>query len=526
MPLDQNNVSRLGGLRLVRRDWLLITSIAVAVIGTSFGAPVWLTRSATLLAICLPWFRRAESNVLWYAATLALPAPQSIAVIRLTIADFFMLPVIISAVFGALRHGVRLPRSTMIRPFGVLLLVFALGTAVGYAQTGRLTGYVLFSKDAGLLFQIAAFVMMIQFAKTRDDVVRLARWFVVGVSLSNAFALLAVLAALAGFDNYAFLLGNSRLYGWMNNPSITGGLLLVAAMIEFSLLAIPAAPGEHRVWRWVNLWVLGGSIALTLSRSAWASMAAASVTLLALLLSVDLLRQNRRLPYLTCLAIWVLLPFLALGRVAGANIGLRISPSERAAELQNQLVSRCLANPAVDICDDVVMPGGPAEKKRPAATPAPSIIKPLGWTGTDAVMTNPRGLTDRLGIIFKAWEMYTAHGTSLVLGIGLGTFFATSGPIFGVPLIIHNTFAWFLIEFGPLGFLVLAWLWLQTTRNLLAAIRTPDDSRYLAMGVLAAFAGLTIFCVLNEGFYQRQLWLVFALADRLRFLGSRSPVPA
>jgi hypothetical protein len=122
--------------------------------------------------------------------------------------------------------------------------------------------------------------------------------------------------------------------------------------------------------------------------------------------------------------------------------------------------------------------------------------------------------------------MYTAHWKSVLLGIGLGTFFATSGPIFGVPLIIHNTFAWFLIEFGPLGFLVLAWLWLQTTRNLFVVILRPDHSRYLALGLLAAFAGLTIFCALNEGFYQRQLWLIFVLADRLRMLGSRSPVPA
>lgn len=523
----------LGGLRLVGRDWLLITSIAVAVIGTSFNAPQSLTTFATLLAICLPWFRSAESNVLWYAATLALPAPQSIAVVRLTIADFFMLPVVVSAVFDALRHRVRLPRSTIIRPLGVLLLVFALGTAVGYAQTGRLTVYVLFSKDAGLLFQIAALVMMIQFATTWADVVRLARWFVVGVSLSNAFALLAVLAALAGFENYAFLVGNSRLYGWMTNPSITGGLLLAAAMIEFGLLAIPTAPGEQRVWRWVNLWVLGGSIALTLSRSAWASMAAASVTLLALLLAFDILRQNRRVRYLMCVAVWVLLPLLALGRVVGANVGLRISPSERAAELREQLVSRCLTNPALDICADVQMPGPPAAVKEPptrspstSAPPTHSVVRPLGWTGTDAVMTNSRGFTDRLAIIFKGWQMYTAHWKSVFLGIGLGTFFATSGPVFGVPLIIHSTFAWFLIEFGPLGLLVLGWLWFQTTSNLYVAIRRPDDGRYLALGLLAAFAGMTIFCVLNEGFYQRQLWLIFALADRLRQLGSRTPAPA
>jgi hypothetical protein len=532
---------RFGG-----RDLLLAGSIAVAVIGASFGAPRWLYTLAMILVACLPWFRPTETNLLWYAATLALPAPQTFAVVRVTVADFFMLPAVVSEALSALRHGARLPRSTIIRPFALLLLVFAMGTSVGYAQTGKLTGYVLFNKDAGLLFQILGSVVMIRYAQKRSDVIRLARWFVIGVSLSNAFALLAAAAALAGYENLAYLVGNSRLYGWMANPSITGGMLFAASIIELGLFAIPAAPGDHRTWRWANLWILGSSIALTLSRSAWASLAAASGTLFALQF-VDVPRQNRRIPYLACVAVWVLLPLLVLGRVAVANVGIRVSPAGRAGELRTELVTKCMTNPSLDICADVQMssdenqrassnlqaanaPSGNAPQASPpsgsAPQASPSIVSPPGWAGPDAAMTNSRGLSDRLAIIFKAWEMYRAHWTSIFLGIGLGTFFATSAPIFGVPLIIHNTYAWFLFEFGPLGLLVLVWLWLQTTRNLFVAIHTPDDSRYLALGLLAAFAGLTIFCALNEGFYQRQLWLIFVLADRLRLLSGRSPVDA
>lgn len=131
---------------------------------------------------------------------------------------------------------------------------------------------------------------------------------------------------------------------------------------------------------------------------------------------------------------------------------------------------------------------------------------------------NSRGLTDRLAIGRSALTAYRSDTRSMLLGIGLGTFYATSAATFGVPLIVHNTFAWFLVEFGPLGLLVICWIWWRTISNLWHATRAEDDRRYLAFGALAAFAGLTVFCVFNEGFYQRQLWLLIALADRLRLL--------
>ena len=60
--------------------------------------------------------------------------------------------------------------------------------------------------------------------------------------------------------------------------------------------------------------------------------------------------------------------------------------------------------------------------------------------------------------------------------------------------------------------------WWQTAWNLWTAAHVDSDSRFLAVGALAAFVGLSAFCMFNEGFYQRQLWLVMALADRLRLL--------
>ena len=131
---------------------------------------------------------------------------------------------------------------------------------------------------------------------------------------------------------------------------------------------------------------------------------------------------------------------------------------------------------------------------------------------------NARGLNDRVAILKSAWSAYTASTYSEVVGIGLGAFYASSAAEFGVPLIVHNTFAWFLFELGPLGLLAVLWIWVQTTANLVRAALTATSDWYLASGVLAAFAGMTVFCLLNEGFYQRQLWLMFVVADRLRML--------
>src|SRR5207253_2644315 len=104
----------------------------------------------------------------------------------------------------------------------------------------------------------------------------------------------------------------------------------------------------------------------------------------------------------------------------------------------------------------------------------------------------------------------------MLFGIGLDTFLATSADRFGVSLVIHNTFAWFLFEMGPLGLIAVCSVWIITARNLWHAYAAPDWRRSLAPGLIAALVGMTIFCLLNEGFYQRHLWLLFALGDSLR----------
>lgn len=231
---------------------------------------------------------------------------------------------------------------------------------------------------------------------------------------------------------------------------------------------------------------------------------------------------------MAAVSIWFLLPSLMLGNIAAANfgVGFNFLPDERMAELREQLVGECLTDPTLDVCKDVEMSStatagsAGAARRAGAARSAGATVSVAPGAGANVAgpLMNARGLNDRIAILRSALQDYTANTRSILLGIGLGTFYATSAPDFGVPLIIHNTFAWFLVEFGPLGLIAIAWIWGQTTWNLWTAARSRNGGRFLALGALGAFAGLTAFCMFNEGFYQRQLWLVIALADRLRLL--------
>jgi hypothetical protein len=347
--------------------------------------------------------------------------------------------------------------------------------------------------------------------RTREDLERLARWFVAGVSVANIAALIAVAAALLGFGTRVYDPSNSRLFGWMGNPSVTGGLLLTAAMIELGLLAQQEAR-TRGVIRWANLWLLGVSAVLTLSRSSWLSVSAAAAALLAILLLLRAQRLGSRLSYISAVTIWFLVPTALLAYILVANVraGVALEADLRAEELREQLIGQCLANPALDICKQVQMSGGLRSRRRtPSGAGGAEVAGPL---------MNARGLRDRIAIVQAGWKAYRADTSSTILGIGLGTFYATSGADFGVPLIIHNTFAWFLVEFGPIGAIVILWVWGQISWNLWRAIRVKHESRYLAIGTAAAFAGLTAFCMFNEGLYQRQFWIVMLVADRLQSL--------
>ena len=492
------------------RDALIVGLLGLS-LAAWYGGLAGLSIACWVAGALVMWSGDVSRNTWWYAATLPFQLPQSALLARIATADLFMLPLLGREAVGALKHGIRLPRTTLALPIAALMVVFAVATIVGYVRMGRVSWWALLNKDVGLLLLAGSTLVLVRMVRTLDDAIRLARWFIGGVGVANVTSLVAVAAAFAGYHNNLYMIDNGRLYGWMLNPSVNGGLLCTAGVLELGLLMQPAAPGERRGWRWANVWLIALGLGLTFSRSTWLSVAAAS----ALLMIAGVVHRARagewRPSHLSAVAVWLAMPMLVLGGIVQARGGMDLTePTEIAADLQARLVDQCLDNPTLEICKVVdVRSAKPRTEARSDKSDA-----------FDTPLTNVRGLHDRLAIASEALSAYRRDTASLIVGIGLGTFYATSAPTFGVPLIIHNTFIWFLVELGPIGLLVVLWFWGRTIANLWTAAMTRNGGEYLAYGTTAALAGLTIFCLLNEGFYQRQLWLVIALADRLYCLAS------
>lgn len=538
------------------RLWTGASLLATGTLLAYAGAPTPVAFAVLGVGAVISWTLPLSINVPGYLTTLGFQVFQSLVLFRVALADVFMAPAAVQAYLDQRSRREPLLPSTLLRPFAFLLAVFAIGNAVAWLEVGRLSGYVLLNKDLGILYLLAGFYTLGRYMTSRTRIEWTIRWFVIGVTAANVTALLGAALAFGGLHNDLYLIGNFRLYGWMMNPSLFGGILLTAAMIELGLLTTHSSTAA--TWRWLNVWLMAVGVAMTVSRGIWVAAAIGGTVLLFMQIAVLPTRAPRR--RLAAIGVWVFLPLLALTNIFTLTVrSLTLqSPQAHAEELRRRLVVQCKAHPEIDVCASVQIPdattgssamaqeradvdvnptptttGSPpaasaAQVQWPAASVADQPVPPPSSRPeveasvsvvapppvVDNALTNVRGLQDRAAILGVAAREYVASVRRLLLGIGLGTFFATSADDFGVPLIIHNTFAWFLFEMGPLGLLAVVWIWAVTVRNLWRASRSRRSAP-IAVGLIAAFVSLTVFCTVNEGFYQRHLWLVFVLADRL-----------
>lgn len=501
----------------------LVISLAALAVGTVLayvGVHSTIVFAIVAGGALILWRLPAQTNLLWYLATLGIQIFQGIAAFRVAMSDLFMLPAMVKTGRAGLHAAI--VSSPLRRPFALLLAVLLWGTAAGVLELGRVTGYALINKDAGIVYLVAGFFTLAHYLCDAGRLDRTLRWFIIGVVAANATSLVGALLAFGGVPNPLYLTGNMRLYGWMMNPNLFGSIIVTAALLELGMLTGGGASGRTDRWRWVNLWLLAAGLVLTLSRGTWlAAVAGAGVLLL-----LRIVQRNRPTrARVAAAAAWVAVPLVALTAltlVAGAAPAAAPNPltsEEYAERLRQRFIDTCRENPSLQICDSVQMPGGLAgggspSKDLPELLPMPAGDQ-VSAASAATSLTNTRGLDDRLAILGVAWREYTRSARRMLLGIGLGTFYATSADAFGIPLVIHNTFAWFLVEMGPLGLAAVLWIWVVTARSLWRTYIATDWRCELAPGLIGAFVALTVFCLLNEGFYQRHLWLLFVLADRL-----------
>ncbi len=135
-------------------------------------------------------------------------------------------------------------------------------------------------------------------------------------------------------------------------------------------------------------------------------------------------------------------------------------------------------------------------------------------------------MEDRAAVIQLGWHAYRSTVMTTLLGAGMGFIYGTSASAYGLPVIIHNSAAWFLVEMGPVGLVILVWILCRTVLNLKGSWDLPDWRGDLGRGLVAALGSWVAYSMFNEAFYVRHLWLILVCADRLCVLAIASPAGA
>jgi O-antigen ligase len=119
----------------------------------------------------------------------------------------------------------------------------------------------------------------------------------------------------------------------------------------------------------------------------------------------------------------------------------------------------------------------------------------------------------RVEVLNRAMALFLENP---VFGVGLGMFDTvareTDRLSESYAVIIHNTTAWFLTEFGLVGFAMFAafivWYWVTGFKAYRAA---PVAEKPVVLGLVAAHTAMMGLSMGIEALYQRHWWLVMAL---------------
>jgi hypothetical protein len=506
--------------------WLAAGTVAVVVVLAYSLVNFWVLVAAVAVMAAAAWVCDTRDDVKAYVLLLGVQIPQAEVVFRAALADFFLVPVILREAWSCYRERRLFVATTLLGPFAALIAVMILGTVVGAARMGRLTSYVLFNKDAGILFLMAGTLALSSKLRTRESVRQAVQLFVDGVSVLNVIALCGVGLSFAGIQNPLYFSTTNRLNGLMLNPSSYGALVTIVAMLELSSLSSPFAGASRRGRvRWINFILLLVAAGCTLSRSTWISISGGAMGVLFAWIPTPAVRPRIPASQWAAGAVAMVVPLAVLVWIATAHPVLRTLSGQtadaRAAELQQQLVGICAARYDPDLCWRVPQSLIDAERQHPSVhTELPQPKQPTAPADSPTInpngaLMNARGLDDRVAIIRAALRDYTQSPATEALGIGIGTFLATSAFTFGVPLIVHNTIVWFLVEMGPLGLAAFVWLFGRTCWNVWCTRALPGWEGQVSQGVAGGLSAWLAFSLFNEALYLRQFWLLILVADRL-----------
>ena len=147
------------------------------------------------------------------------------------------------------------------------------------------------------------------------------------------------------------------------------------------------------------------------------------------------------------------------------------------------------------------------------AIPVLLLFIGLGLLSPQRMLQRQDTIDSRVALIHNSLDQFKEHP---FLGMGLGGFRESGGTI------VHNTFLWFLADFGLAGVVVftafMGWFALAGFR---AYTLAPPEARPYVLASLVALVGMLGLSMGIEAFYQRHWWLSFALVGAASAITSK-----
>ena len=451
--------------------------------------------------------------VLWLAL-LGIQLPVPLANFRFSPSD-----VALAVILGLLAWRRRSWLSAVVRsrtPLTWLLASLALalvaGAFVAILRTGVLVQEAWLNKGVGSLVLAAIVLAVRAIVRTPQDVRRaLATLFVTG----SVVVWVAALSSVLGMVVLERAL-TARFDGFLMNPSANAVFIAVLLIVQLAFVCEGAASSLRRWLQYSNAIGLAFLLLATLSRTTWLAAIGALIFIAAFCV-----RRSRLWP-----AGLALLLIVFAGQPLAAALGPALDQISRGQLPTTLRETRPIgtlppriggvASPLAPTAPPPTPTAPPPTPTAPPPTPTAPLPTPLPASEVlrlaQLSAADRHGATDRLALDTIALRLWLSDPIVTLTGIGLGVFFQISPyTSFGTNLIIHSTYVWLPVEMGILGILVLVMLTAVVLQIARAAYR--EDDRVLVVAIVGPLILFSLWVSVNEGLYQRTLWLMLALGS-------------
>lgn len=395
-----------------------------------------------------------------------------------------------------------------------LLAALAWGSAIAVLRTGVLVQDAWLNKDVGWLVLALTYVCVHVLVRSADDVRTVLRALLVGGTVTTWLAVAWTVATRIASNGS----GDLRFQGFLLNPSAEAVYLSVLIVVQVAS-AYRRGIVDWPTWlQRLNALALIAVLLTTLSRSSWVA------TLVTLGIVGIFSVQRTRFPLALACA---LLLFVGAPLIESIRpVAYQVAGGQEPTTLRERtpVGSPPLALQELASAIPTKAPGAQLQPtSRPSDTPVPTATAQgleSFVTGASAVASEQYGASDRLALNVIGIRLWLSSPSTAVTGIGNGVFLQLSPyTAIGASLAIHSTYVWLPVEMGLPGIAALLAFIVAAIWAVRGVVRLGEfDLVIVFLGIGVLFA---VWIGINEGLYQRTLWLMLSLATVIATAGRR-----